>query len=212
MQGVARDSVITVLLADDHSVILDGLAAILTQEGFSVVGLAASGSQAVELYVRLRPDVALIDLRLPDMSGIQCIRLIRQRVPDAKIALLSSFDNPAEVQESLAAGAKGYLVKDVTRSVLARTLRDIHQVTPVGSILGEPEGPHRHFGLTARENQILQLLARGQANKSIAVELSITVGTVKLHLYKIYKKLGVSSRTEAMRVAMERGLILFRSR
>lgn len=199
---------IRILLADDHEVFLDGLTAVLSQEGFEVVARASGGGQAVELFFETKPDLALLDLRMPDIGGIECIRRIRSRAEDAKIALFSTFDRQQDISQAMEAGARGYLVKDIPRSKLVLALQEIYRggtcLTPgLSASLLESI---RRVPLTAREQQVLQLLTAGHANKTIAADLNIAEGTVKLHIYKLYQKLGVRSRTEAMRVALKRGL------
>ncbi len=200
---------IRVLLADDHAIILDGLAAILAQEGFEVVGLARSGRSLVDLFLSLVPDVALVGLRLPDLNGLQCIGVIRKRLPEARIVVLNSFDDPEDIDACLQAGAKGYFTKDVTRTELVKELKRINALSkgPARFVRGR-----KPSDLTAREREILHLLANGDANKLIAAKIAVTEGTVKLHVYNLYQKLGVNSRTEAMRVALERGLISLTTR
>lgn len=203
------NSTFRVLLADDHPVVLDGLAAVLAQEGFEVVGLACSGRQAVEQILSLRPDLAIIDLRMPDLNGIECIQEILANWPQAKVAVLTTFDQPEEIRECMEAGARGYFVKDIGRSELVRSLLEICAcevcLKPAPAAL-PPEPGSRSLKLTSRQLDVLRLLTAGHANKNIAEELSITEGTVKLHVYKLFKKLGVRSRTEAMLKAQLQGL------
>jgi len=174
------------------------LAEILEQEGFSVVGLAKNGVEALELFLETRPDLGLIDLRMPDLDGADCIRAIRARIAEAKLIVLSTFGDEDGLKRALSAGAIQYLVKDVSRAELVRTLRSALAKVPAVRT-GVPL-------LTEREKEVLRLLVAGRANKVIAKALHITEGTVKLHVYRIYKKLGVRSRTEALRLALHSGL------
>ncbi|ODT65564.1 hypothetical protein ABS71_12140 [bacterium SCN 62-11] len=199
--GTPKERKLRLLLADDHRLVLDGLVAVLTQEGFEVAAVAENGSLAVERFVETRPDLGLIDLRMPGMGGIQCVRNILEKVPNASLIVLSSFADDEEVRLALASGAKGYLLKDITRGELAAQIRQACGAEARWS----PAGPPRQK-LSKREVEVLRLLVAGQSNKSIASELNITEGTVKLHLYRSYKKLGVRNRTEAMGAALREGL------
>lgn len=193
-----RESRVRVLLADDHPLFLDGLAEILEQEGFAVVALAKSGREAISLFLETRPDLGLIDMRMPDLDGATCIRAIRAEIPGAKLMVLSTFGDEEGLQRALDAGALQYLVKDITRKNLVKTLL---------AALEKPPGvPCEIPQLTDRENDVLRLLVAGRSNKIIAEALHITEGTVKLHVYRIYKKLRVGSRTEALRRALHSGL------
>lgn len=193
-----------VLLADDHSLFLDGLASILEQEGFAVVGRAQSGQEAIQLYLQTLPDVGLFDLRMPDMDGADCIRSILERVSHARLIVLSTYGAEEDVQRALEAGARSYLMKDVTRERLTQVLLEAASALP-GQTQAEAVARPAH-GLSHRELEVLKLLVAGHANKVIADVLHITEGTVKVHCYRIYRKLGVSSRTEALRLALQQGL------
>jgi two-component system, NarL family, response regulator len=201
---------IRIMLADDHEVVREGLAAILIRrETFDVVAEVGDGAAAVEAWQRLRPDIALLDLRMPKMEGVEAIRQIRALDPNAKLIILTTYDGDEDIYQGLRAGAKGYLLKDTPR---AQIIEAIHAVlagrTYIPSQVGEKLASRIHTdALTEKELAILKLIAEGLSNKEIAKALFVSEGTVKFHSNSIYSKLGVSSRTEALKVATARGLI-----
>ena len=203
-------SVIRVLLADDHALMRAGVAAVVDrQPEMTVVAEAADGSTALALYAQHVPDVAVVDLRMPGMEGVELIEAIRERFPTARIIILSTFDTDDDIQRGLNAGARGYLLKSATGEQLAEAIRDVCAgetvVCPtVASKLAKRMTEHR---FTARELSVLKLVVHGRANKEIAQELLISEGTVKLHLTHLFDKLGVASRTEAVASALRRGLV-----
>jgi two-component system, NarL family, response regulator len=199
-----------IMLADDHEVVREGLAAILNRrETFEVIAEVGDGEAAVQTWQRLKPDIGLLDLRMPKMEGLEAIRQIRAQDPDAKLIILTTYDGDEDIYQGLRAGAKGYLLKDTPREQI---IEAIHAVlagrTYIPSQVGEKLASRVNADtLTEKELQILKKIAEGQSNKKIAAELFISEGTVKFHSNSIYAKLGVSSRTEAVKVAIARGLV-----
>ena len=205
---------IRVLIADDHPVVRDGLSGIFGgAEDFEVVGLASDGEEAVELARRLKPDVVLMDLRMPNMDGVTAIR---QLAPAQRILVLTTFDADTDVLPAIEAGATGYLLKDAPRSELYRAVRAAAR----GEAVLSPPVATRVLraarsdepSLSAREIEILELVARGTTNREAAERLFISEATVKTHLIHIYTKLGVPDRASAVAAAYDRGLLQPRSR
>jgi len=205
-----KAAVIRILIAEDHTVVRDGLAAIIRQEhDLEVVGEAGNGHEAVALWKAQRPDVTLMDLRMPQLDGVNAIYEIRAVDPNARIIVLTTFDGDEDIYRGMRAGAKSYLLKDVRRDELFQCIRDVHAgktfVPPAIAVkLAE-----RLTGdeLSPRELEVLRLLAEGKPNKLIGVAMSITEVTVKSHVQSLFKKLNVLSRTEAIAVANRRGLL-----
>lgn len=198
-----------VLLADDHPLILSGIRRVLEQAGgIEIVGEAHVGSQVLPLVGRTCPDLVLLDIRMPQLDGLACLDLIRKRHPDVKVVVLSAFSDQEHVQGALRRGASAYVVKAVNALDLPAALRQAAEGT-VFHAVGAPESSadDGEAGLTARELTLLRAVATGLSNQAIGKELWITEQTVKFHLRNIYRKLGVSSRTEAARYAYERGLV-----
>lgn len=208
----ALPGTIRVLLADDHSLVRRGLAAILDMEdGVTVVGQAADGGDAVALWRSLRPDIVLMDLRMPDVDGLEAIRRIRAEDPKAAIVVLTTFDDDEDVYAGLRAGAKGYVLKDVQPEELFRCIR---AVCGGGAYLQDKIAAKlamrvQEEPLTEREVQILGLLAEGKSNRAIADALGIRESTVKSHLKSLFAKLDATSRAEAIALAARRGLVRF---
>lgn len=205
---------IRVLLADDHPVVREGLAAMLRAEpDLEVVGEAGNGDEAVAMAARLRPDVVLMDLRMPRLDGASATARIAQDVPDARVLVLTTYDTDADIVRAVEAGATGYLLKDTPRSQLADAIRAAARgetvLAPpvaaklVGRLRVEPSAP----ALTARELEVLKLVAAGYTNAEIGRSLFIGESTVKTHLLKVFGKLGVDNRTRAVAVATDRGLL-----
>jgi DNA-binding NarL/FixJ family response regulator len=201
---------ITILCVDDHPLVRKGVAAMLANEpDMALVAEAGSGGQALEAYREHRPDVTLMDLRLPDMDGIDAIRLIRQEFPEARILALTSYDGDQDIYRSLEAGVRGYLLKEMVHTDMLRAIRMVHggkRVIPqeVSERLTEyfPEPP-----LTSREAEVLAYVAKGFSNKEIANRIGTASGTVKMHLQNILGKLGVADRTHAVTTALQRGIL-----
>ncbi len=200
-----------VLIADDHGLMLEGVKRALKESGdFEVVGEAQNGAQVLPLVGRLRPDLVLLDLRMPQMDGLQCLAGIRDRYPDVKVVILSVSTDPGVIQTVLKRGAAAYIVKSVNPADLSSALRQAAEGT-VFSAVGLPENGAnavaKEAGLSEREVDILDALSRGLSNSAIGKELWIAEQTVKFHLTNIYRKLDVSSRIEAVRRAYELGLV-----
>jgi len=199
-----------VLVVDDHALLRTGVANIINQEpDLHVVGEAGNGVEALEAYERHRPDVTLLDLRMPLMEGVEAIRRIRDRDPRARVIVLTTYDTDEEITRALKAGAKAYVLKDIPADELVRCIRDVlagKTYLAPSAAAKLAEGVTR-VRLTPREMSALQLMADGKANKEIAAALDISERTVKTHLGHLFEKLGVTSRTEAVRVASRRGLV-----
>jgi NarL family two-component system response regulator YdfI len=212
---------IRILIADDHDVVRDGLRLILeSEDDFEVVGEAANGAEAVRLCADLKPQVVLMDLRMPGMDGLTAIKHIRRQQPDSNIVILTTYNEDALMIEGLRSGARSYLLKDTKRQVLFDTLRAAARgeslLSPevIAKVVGQSGGvttpPKLSTGeitLTDREQEVLVGVARGERSKEIAARLGITERTVKAHLASIYNKFGVDSRAAAIAVASQRGLL-----
>jgi two-component system, NarL family, response regulator LiaR len=210
--------VIRVLIADDHAVVRQGLRTFLElQEDIEVVGDFADGSAAVEAAVARGPDVVLMDLVMPGIGGVEAIRRLRERSPQARVLVLTSFQDDEKIFPAVRAGAAGYLLKDVEPAELVRAIRTAHE----GEAVLHPAVAARlmeefstedvrvaaESGLTGREQEVLELIGRGLPNKLIARELGIAEKTVKTHVSAILAKLGVTDRTQAALYAVRNGLV-----
>jgi DNA-binding NarL/FixJ family response regulator len=200
----------TVLVVDDHALLRTGVANIINQEpDLRVVAEAGDGLQAIEAYDRHRPDVILIDLRMPVMEGVEVVRRIRERDPRARVIVLTTYDTDDEIASALKAGAKAYVLKDISADNLITCIREVlagkTYLAPAAAAK-LAEGVTR-VQLTPREMATLRLMADGKANKEIASELAISERTVKTHLGHLFEKLGAASRTEAVKIATRRGLV-----
>jgi DNA-binding NarL/FixJ family response regulator len=200
-----------VVLADDHRLVLDAVQRSLEKdEGFKVVATTNSGADVADLVARHRPDLVVMDLRMPGVDGLQALDRIRARDKQVKVVMLSASERPEEIQSALARGADGFVLKSVDPVDLPAALRQIHagNVFRPGDVptTGGAPSPAETAGLTDREVTLIQALARGLSNKQISQELWITEQTVKFHLRNIYRKLDVTSRTGAARWAHENGL------
>ena len=203
-----------VLIADDHEVVRQGLRTFLSLDPeLEVVGEAEDGAEAVRLAHRLRPDVVLMDLLMPEMDGITATRIIRQELPDTEVVALTSVLEDASVVEAMRAGAIGYLLKDTKAQELRRAIRAAAdgqvQLSPraAARLVREVRAPERPEALSERETEVLREFARGRANKEIARDLAIAEKTVKTHVSNILGKLGVQSRTQAALHAARIGLV-----
>ena len=204
--------VIHLILADDHPVVRDGLRGMLeSQPDFKIVGEAPDGASAVRLAVELEPDLVLMDLRMPVMDGVSAIREIKARCPGVQVLVLTTYDSDADILPAVEAAATGYLLKDCSREDLYQAIRKASR----GETVLAPVVATRlmsHFRdrdgekLSSRELEVLQLVSAGSSNSDIATKLHISQATVKSHLIHIFGKLGVSDRTAAVTVALQRGL------
>lgn len=206
----AADGKARVLVVDDHALLRTGVANIINQEpDLRVVAEAGNGVEAIEAYERYQPDVTLLDLRMPVMEGVEAVRQIRERDPRARVIVLTTYDTDDEIARALKAGAKAYVLKDISADDLIGCIRDVlagktYLAPAAAAKLAEGV---THVQLTPRELATLRSMANGKANKEIANELGISDRTVKTHLGHLFEKLGVTSRTEAIKVATRRGLV-----
>lgn len=204
------DNVIRVLIADDHAVVREGLSALIARrEDMQVVGEAANGQEAIDLFRVHHPDITLMDLRMPQVDGVEAITTILKSFPRARIIVLTTYDGDEDIYRVLQVGAKGYLLKDAGREELVEAIRAVHTgeiriPAEIGMRLAERIG---HRDLTSREREVMQLIALGKSNQEIGTALYITEGTVKAHVNSILNKLGVSDRTQATSVAVKRGIV-----
>lgn len=209
---------IKILVVDDHPIVRDGLIAILsTQSDFEVVGKASNGSEALAQVALLKPDVLMLDLEMPEMDGVQALLQLQKAHASVRTIVFTAFDTDERIVGAVKAGAQGYLLKGAPREEIFSAIRIVHaggsllqpvvaskllkQVTGEGSSQPDPDA------LTPREQHVLKLLAQGLQNKEIALELTITERTVKFYVSSILSKLGAGNRTEAVRVAVQRGLV-----
>jgi DNA-binding NarL/FixJ family response regulator len=202
---------IRVLVADDHRLILEAVRRSLgSAEDIEIVGEAESGTQVLPLVHQTSPDLVLLDLRLPGLDGLACLDSIRKRHPDVKVVILSAFEDEEHVRAAFARGASAYIVKSVNPLDLPSALRQVVEATVYQApavVQGASAVPPAVAGLTEREMVILKAVARGLSNQAIGKEFWVTEQTVKFHLTNIYRKLGVSNRTEATRFAYNNGLV-----
>jgi len=212
---------VRVLIADDQRLMRTGIASLLElQEGITIVGLAANGQEALDKALSLRPDVVLMDVRMPIMDGVMATAHIRRQLPDCQVLMLTTFDDEEYVFEALRGGACGYLLKDIPAQDLARAIlaahQGIYQLDPavaskvVGALKSKPTEPARSTvfeELTQREVDVLRLIAKGATNREIADELVISEGTVKNHISNMLGRLGLRDRTQAAIYAKENGLL-----
>ncbi|HSM70833.1 MAG TPA: response regulator transcription factor [Anaerolineales bacterium] len=204
---------IKILMADDHPVVRAGIRGMLeTQPEFEVIAEAENGREAFEQIGKLKPDVVLMDLRMPEMDGVEAIGKIKEKYPDTNILVLTTYDTDADIVRAVEAGATGYLLKDAPREELFRAVRGTAKgetvLAPVvaARLMGKVRD-HGEQALSAREIDVLMLVARGASNQDVAEKLHVSTATVKSHLMQIYQKLGVSDRTAAVTTAIERGII-----
>ena len=198
---------IKVLIADDHRLILSAVRrALEAADDIQIVAEARRGSQVLPLVHQEQPDVCLLDVRMPEMDGLTCAERIREAAPDTRVVMLSASAEPESADEALVRGADAYVAKSVDPQELAAALRRVNDGESFRLGVAEPGAREDAAGLTERELSILQAVARGLSNQAISGELWITEQTVKFHLTNIYRKLEVSSRAEAARYALSRGI------
>ena len=201
---------IRIMIVEDHSIVRQGLVALLrTVPDFVIVAEAGDGRKAIELYRQHQPDVTLMDLRLPQVNGVEAIGRIRIDYPNARIIVLTAFDGDEDIYRALQAGARGYLLKGMTSDELVEAIRSVYAgksriPAPVAERLAERMGAPV---LTARETEVLHLIVGGNSNKEIASALHISEATVKTHINSLLSKLGVTDRTQAATTALQRGIV-----
>ncbi len=201
---------IRILVVDDHHVVRQGLVALLkVMPEIEIVGEASDGIEAVDLHRTLRPDITLMDLQLPKLGGVAAITQIRAETPAARFIVLTTFDGDEDIFRSLQAGAKAYLLKGMTIDDLVGTIRLVHAgKTSISPAIAEKLAERMAIqDLTARELDVLERIVAGRANKEIASDLSISEATVKTHVNNLLSKLGVTDRTNAATMAIQRGLV-----
>jgi DNA-binding NarL/FixJ family response regulator len=202
--------VIRILAVDDHALLRDGIARLIgNQSDMELVAEASNGREAIELFRQHRPDVTLMDLQMPEMSGIEAMNAIRAEFPESRIIMLTTYAGDVQVFRALKAGARGYLLKGLLRKVLLDTIRAVHagQKRLPPEIAAEIAEHATDDSLTPREIDVLRLVAGGNPNKEIAARLSITEETVKGHMKNILGKLGANDRTHAVTLGLKRGFI-----
>jgi two-component system, NarL family, response regulator len=204
------DAKIRILIVDDHPIVVEGLTTLMEgQPDLEVVGTAENGADALELFTKLKPDVTLMDLRMPGMTGPEAIVALRKKHPAASVIVLTTYDREEDIFRVMAAGAKGFLLKTTFPDGIREAIRKVH----AGGTLLAPELAARLAvrsvspGLTERELGVLRLLSDGLSNKEIGAALFISEDTVKDHVSRIFVKLGVSDRTEAVFTALQRGIL-----
>ncbi|HEX2419453.1 MAG TPA: response regulator transcription factor [Micromonosporaceae bacterium] len=201
---------IRVLLADDHAIVRSGVAQILNEQpDIQVIAQAEDGESAVAAYRQERPDVALLDIRMPKLEGPQVVHQIRQEFPEAVLVVLTTFDTDDDIDRALLAGAKGYLLKDVQPGDLVACVRTVHAGgTWVSSMVASKlVARMTRVQITPQEMRVLRQVADGKSNREIGETLFISEATVKIHLSHLFEKLGATSRTDAVAKAVERGMI-----
>lgn len=201
---------IRVVIGDDHPIVRDGITAVINdQHDMEVVAEAANGKELVDMVMQYRPDVTLVDLRMPQLSGLDAIKAIKEDLPAARFIVLTTFDGDEDIYRALQAGAQAYLLKDTLRNELLETIRLVYKghkrIPPeIAAKLAERITSSE---LTERETDVLREIVNGLSNKEIGLRLNITAGTVKAHVNSILNKLGVSDRTQAVTAALKRGIV-----
>jgi len=205
----AAGNVIRIVLADDHPVVREGLASILKAKDIKVIGQASDGEEACRLYDELSPDILVLDLRMPKKDGLQAVNELMSRIPKPRIIVMTTYEGEEDVRRALSAGAKGYVLKGTKREEILETVRKVYKGEPaispevaakLATSLTRPE-------LSERELQVLQQMAAGKSNKEIGQVIYVSENTVKAHVKSILAKLDAMGRTEAIAIAIKRGLI-----
>lgn len=206
---MSEHPIIRIVCADDHPLVRKGLAAIIAQEAdLELVAEANNGREAVELYRRHRPDVLLMDLRMPELDGITATRMILAEDPAAKILALTSYDGDQDLFQALEAGVRGYLLKETLHVEIINAIRSIYagrKLVPADFV--QPDEPALRSALTPREIEVLKHIAQGLSNKEIGTLLGTAAGTVKIHVQNILEKLQAADRTQAVTIALRRGIV-----
>ena len=204
---------IRIMVIDDQAVVRQGFVSLIkTVPDMEIVGEGSNGQEAVDLFRQLRPDITLMDLRMPELSGAEAIRQIRSEFPAARIIVLTTFDGDEDIYRAVQAGAQGYLLKDMFFEELEAAIRKVHagaRLIP-GSVAERLAARMSSSELTGRELEVLRQIVDGKSNKEIGNELNISEATVKSHINNILSKLGVSDRTQAATTALQRGIVHFR--
>ena len=203
-------SEITILTVDDHPLIRDGLAVVIGREpDMRIVAEAGDGEEAIEQYRAHQPSIVLMDLRMPVMNGVEAIRALREEFPEARIIALTTYEGDEDIYQALAAGASGYLLKDTLRTELVSVIRNVHRgyrsIPPAIAARLAEHTPR--VGLTPRELEVLRLIADGKSNSEIATALGRAEGTMKIHVRNILQKLDATDRTQAVTIALRRGIL-----
>ena len=207
---------ISVLIVDDHAIVRSGLRSMLSGADVEVVGEAVDGNEALEQTLKLNPDVVLLDIRMQKADGLSALQKIREKSPETRVMILSTYDNPTYVARSVALGAKDYLLKGSSRDVLLERIRNVANDRPpaedsimhsIRETMAQRKNVHSDFPLTNRELQVLRHIALGLSNREIGASLAISVETVKEHVQNILRKINAVDRTQAAVWAVKRGLI-----
>jgi two-component system NarL family response regulator len=212
MKQLKKQNPIRVMLVDDHPAFLKGLSALVESESdLSVVAETADGRKALEIYKASKPDVVLMDLRLPGLGGVEAVLAIRKDYPNARIIILTTFDTDEDIYRAIQSGAKSYLLKDTPLSELSKTIRAVHagQQVLTPKMVERLAARKRRSDLSEREMKVLQLLVKGRSNKEISSTLFVGEDTVKAQLKSLFVKLGVHDRTEAAISAIRHGIVHF---
>lgn len=200
---------IRVLIVDDHPIMRLGIVSIVDSGGMAVVGQAGTATEAIRLHQQLQPDVTLMDLRLPDLSGVEAIRQIRFRAPQAKVVVLTTYAGDEDIHQALQAGAGGYLIKGMSHEALLKAIRQVHRGVRFlpHAVMERLQSREPGSHLSQREREVLQLMFQGMSNREIADALEIKEVTVKSHVSVILMRLKVADRTQAVVEGLKRGLL-----
>jgi two-component system, NarL family, response regulator len=203
------EKVIRVLLADDHPVVREGLASILKAKDIKVIGEAEDGEEACQLYDQLSPDILILDLRMPKKSGLQVVHELMSRTPKPRIIVMTTYEGEEDVRRAISAGAKGYVLKGTKRDQILDTLRKVYEGRPTLSaeVAGKLADSLTRPAFSERELQVLKQMAAGKSNREIAQVIYVSENTVKAHVKAILAKMDAIGRTEAIAIALKRGLI-----